>query len=188
MPAASRLQGFERVSLGRCFLILPRPPPSPICRLQASTLGSGRIAFWGMHHTVPLPPTAASVPPAALPPCSGPYSRLHASHLRLILFQHACSQLLVPAGAYLFVSRLPPASSSACCSCPYLRRASDPDEPIFFLELFYDPEYTLFEGCQCDQVRDTTCLSLTIKTSACPCWDTLQLTDQSNHWNRLHGL
>ena len=47
------------------------------------------------------------------------------------------------------------------CSCPYLRRASDPDEPSYFLELFYDPEYTLFEGCQCDQVWTLpTCMAL----------------------------
>ena len=38
-------------------------------------------------------------------------------------------------------------------SCPYIIRSGESDVPSNYLDLFYDPEYTLFYGCQCDQVR-----------------------------------
>ena len=38
-------------------------------------------------------------------------------------------------------------------SCPYLRRESDPDEQYYLLNWYLDPEYTLYEGCQCAAVR-----------------------------------
>ena len=37
-------------------------------------------------------------------------------------------------------------------SCPYLRRESDPDEQYYLLNWYLDPEYTLYEGCQCAKV------------------------------------
>ena len=37
--------------------------------------------------------------------------------------------------------------------CPYLRLESDPDEAAYLLSnLHIDPEYSLFQGCRCDQV------------------------------------
>ena len=38
-------------------------------------------------------------------------------------------------------------------SCPYLRRESDPDEQYYLLNWYLDPEYFLYEGCQCANVR-----------------------------------
>ena len=38
-------------------------------------------------------------------------------------------------------------------SCPYLRRESDPDEQYYLLNWYLDPEYTLYEGCECAKVR-----------------------------------
>ena len=43
-------------------------------------------------------------------------------------------------------------SSYPGLSCPYLRLASDPDEPGLLLSWYLDPEYSLFEGCKCVQV------------------------------------
>ncbi|GAX78935.1 hypothetical protein CEUSTIGMA_g6375.t1 [Chlamydomonas eustigma] len=34
--------------------------------------------------------------------------------------------------------------------CPYILWESDPDEPSYYLSLYLDPEYTLYEGCICD--------------------------------------
>ena len=44
-------------------------------------------------------------------------------------------------------------SSYPGMSCPYLRRESDPDEQYYLLNWYLDPEYTLYEGCQCAKVR-----------------------------------
>ena len=39
--------------------------------------------------------------------------------------------------------------------CPYLRLESDPDEAAYLLSnLHIDPEYSLFQGCRCDQVTE----------------------------------
>ena len=38
-------------------------------------------------------------------------------------------------------------------SCPYLILSTSEDQPGSYLELLYDPEYTLFYGCQCGQVK-----------------------------------
>ena len=37
-------------------------------------------------------------------------------------------------------------------SCPFILPADAPDEPSRFIEWLLDPEYTLFEGCQCAAV------------------------------------
>ena len=44
-------------------------------------------------------------------------------------------------------------SSYPGMSCPYLRRDSDPDEQYYLLNWYLDPEYFLYEGCQCAAVR-----------------------------------
>ena len=46
-------------------------------------------------------------------------------------------------------------SSYPGMSCPYLRRESDPDEQYYLLNWYLDPEYTLYEGCQCAKVRSS---------------------------------
>ena len=59
-------------------------------------------------------------------------------------------------------------------SCPYLILSGSQDVPTNFLELYYDPEYTLFSGCQCDQVqkplRAGVPLSNTMQTNDCICF------------------
>ena len=55
-------------------------------------------------------------------------------------------------------------------SCPYLLPAGAVDDPSNFLEWLLDPEYTLFQGCQCalvSFVRHCIIVSLDALTLTC---------------------
>ena len=40
--------------------------------------------------------------------------------------------------------------------CPYIRLSDSPDTPAYYLDWLIDPEYHLFEGCQCTPVSTTS--------------------------------
>ena len=64
-------------------------------------------------------------------------------------------------------------------SCPYILPADAPDEPSRFIEWLLDPEYTLFEGCQCAAVSVWVGVSGWVG-GVCRGWQSMRRADEED--------
>ena len=65
-------------------------------------------------------------------------------------------------------------------SCPYLRNASLPDTPDLLLNWLIDPEYTMFEGCQC--ARGSAMTLVRLERGGFPVFQCVFTPPPSNTW------